>query len=67
MFLLLMKFVTSFLTWTITPHHVFLRIGTCFIKAKFNKSDNQTNVDKYRVAENIIEYHIILRLLTLWY
>ncbi len=30
-----------------------------FIKAKLNKSENQTNIDKYRVAANITEYHII--------
>ena len=32
---------------------------TTFIKTKFNKSDDQTNIDKYRVAANITEYHII--------
>ena len=31
---------------------------TTFIKAKFKKSDDQTNIDKYRVAANITEYHI---------
>ncbi len=30
---------------------------TTFIKAKLNKSDDQTNIDKYSVATNIIEYH----------
>ena len=33
---------------------------TTFIKTKFNKSDDQTNIDKYRVPANITEYHIIL-------
>ena len=33
---------------------------TTFIKKKFEKSDDQTNIDKYRVAENITEYHIII-------
>ncbi len=32
---------------------------TTFIKAKFNKSDDPTNIDKYRVAAKITEYHII--------
>ena len=32
---------------------------TTFIKTKFKKSDDQTNSDKYRVAANITEYHII--------
>ncbi len=30
---------------------------TTFIKAKLKKLDDQTNIDKYRVAANIIEYH----------
>ncbi len=29
-----------------------------FIKAKLEKSDDQTNIDNYRVASNITEYHI---------
>ena len=33
---------------------------TTFIKTKFKKSDDQTNIDKYRVAANIIEYQINL-------
>ncbi len=32
---------------------------TTVIKTKFKKIDDQTNIDKYRVAENITEYHII--------
>ena len=32
---------------------------TPFIKAKFKISDDQTNIDKYRVAAKITEYHII--------
>ncbi len=33
---------------------------TIFIKTKFKKSDDQSNIDNYMVATNIIEYHIIL-------
>ena len=32
---------------------------TTFIKAKIKKSDDQMNIDKYRVATNITDYHII--------
>ena len=32
---------------------------TTFIKTKFKISDVQTNIDKYRLAANITEYHII--------
>ena len=40
---------------------------TTFIKTKFKKSDDddQTNIDKYRVAANSIEYHIISKLIFL--
>ena len=38
---------------------------TTFIKTKFKKSDNQTNIDKYRVVANITEYHIISKLIFL--
>ena len=38
---------------------------TTFMKAKFKKSDDQTNIDKYRVAANITEYHIISKLIFL--
>ncbi len=31
---------------------------TTFIKTKFKKSDDQTIIDKYRVAANITEYFI---------
>ena len=31
---------------------------TTFIKAKLNKSDDQTNINKSIVAANIKEYHI---------
>ena len=31
-----------------------------FIKTKLKKSDDQTNIDKYRVAANITEYNLIL-------
>ena len=32
---------------------------TTFIKTKFKISDDQMNIDKYRLAANITEYHII--------
>ncbi len=31
---------------------------TTFIKVKLKKSDEHKNIDKYRVAANITEYHI---------
>ena len=38
---------------------------TTFIKVKLKKSDDQTNIDKYRVAANIKEYYIISKLIFL--
>ncbi len=39
---------------------------TTFIKTKFKKSDDQTNIDKYRVvAANITEYDIMSKLIFL--
>ena len=38
---------------------------TTFIKTKFKKSDDQKNIDKYRVAANITEYIIISKLIFL--
>ena len=38
---------------------------TIFVKARFKKSDDQSNIDKYRVAANITEYHIISKLIFL--
>ncbi len=32
---------------------------------KFKKSDDQTNIDKYRVASNITEYYVISKLIFL--
>ncbi len=32
---------------------------TTFIKAKLRKSDDQTNIDKYRLAASVTEYHIV--------
>ena len=32
---------------------------TTLIKTNFKISDDQTNIDKYRLAANIKEYHII--------
>ena len=34
-----------------------------FIKSNFKKSDDQRNIDKYRVAANITEYHIESKLI----
>ena len=31
-----------------------------FIKGKLKESDDQRNIDKYRVAANVAEYQIIL-------
>ena len=42
---------------------VNLTTMTIFVKAKLKKSDNQTNVDKYRVDDNITEYHIVSKLI----
>ncbi len=36
---------------------------TTFIKMKFKVSDDQTNIDKYRLAVNITEYHIMSKLI----
>ncbi len=38
---------------------------TTFIKTKFKKSDDQTNIDKYRASVNITEYQIFLRIIIL--
>ena len=44
-------------------HH--LTRMTTFIKAKLEKSDDQANIEKYRVAANITEYHNISKLIFL--
>ncbi len=36
---------------------------TTSIKAKLKKSDDQTNIVKYRIAVNITEYHIKINIL----
>ena len=36
---------------------------TIFIKTKFKISDDLTNIDKYSMAANITEYHIISKLI----
>ena len=36
---------------------------TIFIKTKFKKSDDQTNIDKYRITADITEYHNISKLI----
>ncbi len=38
---------------------------TTFIKTKFKKSDVQTNIDKYRIAVSITEYHNISKFIFL--
>ncbi len=38
---------------------------TTFVTIKFKKQDDKTNIDKYRVAANITEYHILLKLIFL--
>ena len=38
---------------------------TPFIKAKIKKSHDQKNIDKYRVAANITEYSILIKLIFL--
>ncbi len=38
---------------------------TTFTKTEFKKSNDQTNIDKYRQAANITEYHIIAKLIIL--
>ena len=44
---------------------IFIARMITFIKAKLKKSDDQTNINKYRVAANITEYHIISKLIFL--
>ncbi len=36
---------------------------TTFIKTKFKVSVDHTNIDKYKLAANITEYHIISKLI----
>ncbi len=36
---------------------------TTFIKMKLNISDDQTDIDKYRLAANVTEYHILSKLI----
>ena len=36
---------------------------TTFTKTKFKKSNDQRNIDKYRVAANITEYNIVSKLI----
>ena len=38
---------------------------TTFIKTKLKKSDDQANIDKYKVAAHITECHIISKLIFL--
>ena len=43
--------------------YVRLTRMTIFIKTKFKISDDQTTIDKYRLAANITVYHIISKLI----
>ena len=36
---------------------------TAFIKTKLKRSNDETSIDKYRVAANITEYQIVLKLI----
>ena len=36
---------------------------TTFIKMKFKITNDQTNIDKHRLAANITQYHIISKLI----
>ncbi len=38
---------------------------TTFIKTKIKKSNDQTKIDKYIIAVNITDYHIVLKLIFL--
>ncbi len=38
-------------------------INSCKQQIKFKISDDQTNIDKYRITANITEYHIISKLI----
>ena len=38
---------------------------TTFIKSEAQETDDQTNIDKYRLAAYITEYHIISKLILL--
>ncbi len=44
--------------WKPTNKHIKARMTT-FTKAKLKKSDDQTNIDKFRVTANITEYQNI--------
>ena len=36
---------------------------TTFIKVKLKKSDDQTNIDKYKLSANITDYHNISKII----
>ena len=38
---------------------------TTYIKTKYKKADDQTIIEKYRLAANLTEYHIISKLIFL--
>ena len=51
---------------TLKGHHTLTERETrmtTFIKTKFKILDDQTNIDKYRLATNITVYHIISKLI----
>ncbi len=43
--------------------YIFIKRMTTFTKKKFKISDDQMNIDKYRLIANITEYHIISKLI----
>ena len=45
------------------PSTTIITRMTTFIKTKFKISDDQRNIDKYRLAATITEYHIISKLI----
>ena len=55
--------------YIIVPHrddysnNTYITRMTTFIITKFKISDEPTNIDKYRLAANITEYHIISKLI----
>ena len=46
----------------VTSNNLMKTRLTTFIKAKHKKSDDQTNIHKYRVAANITSYYIKINL-----
>ena len=67
LFIFYIVFVLNYFPFTrpICSIYVYKTRMTTFIKTKFKISDDQTNIDKYRLAANITEYHIISKLIFL--